>query len=517
MQRAYAKVYLIGAGPGDPELLTLRARRRLAEADLVLYDALVHPEILEHCKEDCERVFVGKRSGQPSIRQARINEAMLEASARGRVVARLKGGDPYLFGRGSEEVEWLAAHGVPFEVVPGVPSPAAVTAYAGISLTHRDLASSVAYLTATESEEKDRSQHDWARLATATQTLVIFMGMRKLRSLMELLQIHGRPADTPVAVVQWASLPAQRTLVGRLDTIAERAEAAGMGLPALVIVGAVVRLRPQLRWFDRQALFGKRVLVARPRGQARETSLLLRERGAEGIELPLLRIESPEDGGAALREAIGQLGSYDALIFTSANGVDAFFGALAESGGDVRRLGAARLFAIGPQSAARLALHSLRADGVPKEYRAEAVLEELRRSYGDELRGKRFLLPRAAVARDFLPKALAAEGAHIDVVPTYRTLGPQPEEVERLKGLLRERALDAILLTSSSTATHLVDALGEDASSLLEGVKLASIGPITTAQAEALGLQVAITARDYTGAGLVEALASLWPLPAEEV
>ena len=244
------KVYLLGAGPGDPELITLRAQRRLAEADLVLYDALVHPDSLELCRPDAERVFVGKRGGRASERQTDINERMVEAARAGRTVARLKGGDPYLFGRGSEEAEDLAAAGVPFEVVPGVPSPMAATAYAGISLTHRELASSIAYVTASESLLKDQSAHDWQKLATATQTLVIFMGMRKLESLMQVLVAHGRPASCPAAVIQSASLPEQRTVVGTVGDIASRAREAGIGMPALTIVGDVVSLREQLRWYD---------------------------------------------------------------------------------------------------------------------------------------------------------------------------------------------------------------------------------------------------------------------------
>ena len=324
-------VYLVGAGPGDPELITSRGLRRLREADLVLYDALVHPDQLAAARPEAELVFVGKRAGRSSERQAEINARLLEASRRGKTVVRLKGGDPYLFGRGSEEAEFLAAQGVPFEVVPGVPSPLAATAYAGLSLTHRALASSVAYVTATESVEKDRSDHDWSKLATATQTLVIFMGMRKLGSLMKLLMEHGRSPETPAAVVQWGSLPIQKTIVGTVANIHERAAAAGLGLPALTIVGDVVRLRESLRWFDTKPLFGRRVLVTRAVSQSHSLAQLLRDEGAQPIVAPTIRLEPPSDTGP-LRDAATHLDNYEWILFTSANAVEAMFAELDHPG-----------------------------------------------------------------------------------------------------------------------------------------------------------------------------------------
>ena len=308
-----APVYLLGAGPGDPELITVRALRRLREADVVLYDALVHPDVLAECRPDAEQVFVGKRAGAPSARQARINERMVQEARAGRTVARLKGGDPYLFGRGSEEAEVLAAAGVPFEVIPGVPSPLAAAAYAGISLTHRDLASSVAYVTATESVVKDRTSHDWAKLATATQTLVIFMGMRKVDTLMSLLVEHGRPPTTPVAVVQWASLPRQRTVTGTVADISARVEQAGLSMPALILVGEVTRLRRSLRWFDTRPLFGKRVLVTRSSHQGGPTAAALRDAGAEPVLVPMLRF-GPPASTAPLASALERLPGYDCVV-----------------------------------------------------------------------------------------------------------------------------------------------------------------------------------------------------------
>ncbi len=493
------KVYLVGAGPGDPELITARGLRRLREADLVLYDALVHPDQLQAAKPGAELIFVGKRAGRVSDRQAAINRRLVEAARAGKTVVRLKGGDPYLFGRGSEEAELLATEGVPFEVVPGVPSPLAATAYAGLSLTHRELASSVAYVTATESVEKDRTGHDWAKLATATQTLVIFMGMRKLDSLAELLMEHGRAADTPAAVVQWASLPRQRTVVGTLSNIHALASAAGLGLPALTIVGEVVRLRENLRWFDTKPLFGKRVLVTRAVHQAGSVASLLRDEGAEPVLAPTIAIAPPHDEGP-LRDAVTHLDCYDWLVFTSANAVDAFFAALRDAGLDARAIGRARLCSIGAKTKAALDAHGLRTDLLPADARAEGVLEALVPMLGERTR---ILLPRAEIAREVLPNSLREAGAKVDVVAAYRNVPPGDAEVRRIRTLVDPEELDAVLFTSSSTVENLCDALGEDAADRLNALALFSIGPVTTKTAEQLGLRVSGTAQSQTIESLV--------------
>jgi uroporphyrinogen III methyltransferase / synthase len=498
-------VCLVGAGPGDPELITLRALRRLQEADVVLYDALVHDDQLRHCRPDVERVFVGKRAGRRSERQESINRRMVEAARAGKRVVRLKGGDPYLFGRGSEEAEVLSAEGIPFEVVPGVPSPLAAAAYTGISLTHRDMASSVAYVTATESPDKDRSAHDWARLATATQTLVFFMGLRKLHTLMDLLMEHGRSPETPAAVVQWASLPKQRTVIGTVATIADQVRAAGIEMPALTIVGDAVRLRERLRWFDTKPLFGKRVLVTRPVRQAGSLSQQLRDEGAEAVEAPTIRIVPPEDA-APLEEAVRSLASYQCVVLTSRNGVEALFAAIRADGGDARRLGGARVVAIGPKTAEALAAEGIRADRVPDEYRGEAAAEAVLAELGAHVRGARVLLPRAKEARQVLPETLRAKGAEVDVVEAYRTLPPLEEEVERIRRVVSEGEVDVVTFTSSSTVRNLVDVLGARAPEQIGAVTVASIGPITTQTALDLGLRVDVTASEYTTTGLVRAL-----------
>lgn len=505
MQRM-GKVFLVGAGPGDPRLLTLRGRELLGRADVVLYDALVHPELLDFAQAGAELSFVGKRGGQPSARQTRINQRMVNDARAGKIVVRLKGGDPLLFARGTEEIRVLRAAKVPFEVVPGVTSPSAAAAYAGIAPSHRSISSSVAYITATESPEKDASAHDWSKLAMGAQTLVIFMGMRKLESLAALLIAHGRPETSPAAIVQWASLPKQRSLVAPLSEIAELARAEGLTSPALFVVGEVVALRDELRWFDTLPLFGQRVLVTRPRHQARSFSQRLREAGAESVELPSIRIVDPAEP-ERLSRAAQELGSYDAVLFTSANGVTRFLDAIGKDGGDARRFGHALVAAIGPQTAAALRERGIEADVVPSEYRGEAAAEAVLSALSARGTAKaRVLLPRAEVAREVLPERLREAGHQVDVVPAYRTLPPDQGMSDELRRLCAEGGVDVVTFTSSSTVSQLFETLGDDAASLLSKVTLASIGPITTATAERLGLTVAVTATEYTTEGLAQAL-----------
>jgi len=503
---ACGKVYLVGAGPGDPELITARGLRRLQEADLVLYDALVHPDQLHAVKPGAELVFVGKRAGRVSERQAIINRRLVQAAREGKTVVRLKGGDPYLFGRGSEEAELLAAEGIPFEVVPGVPSPLAATAYAGLSLTHRELASSVAYVTATESVQKDRTGHDWSKLATATQTLVIFMGMRKLDSLAKLLIEHGRPSDTPVAVVQWASLPRQRTVVGTLSDIHARASEAGLGLPALTIVGEVVRLRQSLRWFDTKPLFGKRVLVTRAVRQAGSLGALLRDEGAQPVLAPTIRIAPPDDTGP-LRHAVTRLDCYQWVLFTSGNAVDSFFSMLAKERLDARAIGSARVCAIGVKTASALVARGVQPDLVPDDTRAEGVVAALAPTLDDRTR---ILLPRAEVAREILPESLREAGAEVDVVTAYRNLPPDAADVARIESLIDPAEVDAVLFTSSSTVRNLHDLLGDQAARRLNALALFSIGPVTTRTAEQLGLRVRATSTEQTIESLVATVAAYY-------
>jgi len=498
-------VYLVGGGPGDPELTTVRARELLQVADLVMYDALIHRDQLRHCRPGAEVRYVGKRAGRVAERQASINAQLVEAAAAGKRVVRLKGGDPYLFGRGSEEAQHLRQHGIPFEVVPGVPSPLAATAYAGISLTHRDLASSIAYLTATESPDKSASSHDWAKLATATQTLVIFMGVRKLEELTDKLIANGRAADCPAAVIQSASLPAQRTVVGTVGDIAQRARDAGVGMPALTVVGEVVRLRSELRWYDERPLFGHGVAVTRASAQAPALSAALRRAGAQPVEFPAIAIEPAADRGP-LERCVCEAGDYDWIVFTSVNGVAAFMDELATQGADIRRLGSARVAAIGPATRDALLQRGLRADAMPDEYRGEAVAEAILATTEGGVSGLRVLIPRAAVARDALPAALTDAGARVDVVEAYRTVEADETTGDRLAGAIAAGEVDVITFTSPSTVHNTLKSLGKQAISTLRGITIACIGPITADTASDAGLPVHISADDYTATGLVEAL-----------
>lgn len=504
MTKSAGKVYLLGAGPGDPELITVRARKHLASADVVLYDALVHEDLLRVCRPDAKKIFVGKRAGRVSERQATINARMVEEARAGRVVVRLKGGDPYLFGRGSEEAEHLASEGVAFEVVPGVTSPLAVCAYAGISLTHRELASSVAFITAVESGDQAESTHDWPKLATATDTLVIFMGVRKLREIMQKLVEHGRAPETPAAVFHWASLPQQRSVVGTVATVASLAEVANLALPALTVVGDVVSLRDKLRWYDVQPLFGKRVLVGRAEEQSEGFASLLRAHGAEPIVRPLIQIEKPADM-APLRDAIGNAHTYAWIIFTSSNAVRAFFAEAAAQSRDARLFGNAKICAIGPATAQTLLAEGVRPDLVPAEYRGEAVAQALINA-NSGVKGVRVLLPRAEIARDVIPDTLRAHGAVVDIVTTYRTVAPGPAAEQVIRESIRSSEVDIVALTSPSSVESLVKILGPDAKTSLARVTLASIGPITTKAARDLGLEVHVTATEYTTEGLLEAL-----------
>jgi uroporphyrinogen III methyltransferase/synthase len=504
-------VYLVGGGPGDPGLLTVRGAELLRTADVVLHDELAHPALLELARADAEVRSVGKRGGDPASKQAtqaQIDAELVALARAGRSVVRLKGGDPFVFGRGSEEAEALAGARVPFEVVPGVPSPLGASAYAGISLTHRDLASSVTFVSGTT---RAGERFDFDELARVRGTICVLMGMRRLEEVAAGLLAGGaRDPATPCAVIEWGTRAEQRVVTARLDALARTAREAGLASPALVVVGAVTELRAALRWFDARPLFGKRVLVTRPKGQAASTSKLLRLRGAEPIEWPTIEITDPPDPARA-RRAAREARHYDVVAFTSENGVDRFFGALAAEGLDARAFGGARLAAIGPGTAAALAAHGVRADVVPTSYRGEELASALLadRAIAGPLAAAarpRVLVPRALVAREVLAEALGAAGVEVDIVPVYETRAASPTRSAELVARFASRSIDVVLLTSSSTATHLAERLGERAAELTRGVLVASIGPITTRTAEDLGLIVAVTARESTIPGLLEAL-----------
>jgi len=495
------KVYLVGAGPGDPGLITVRGRDLLGTADVVLYDALSHPALLDLCAPTAELRDVGKRGGSISPTQDWITSQLVELAREGRRVVRLKGGDPLLFARGAEEALALAHAGIEFEIVPGVSSPVAASAYAGIPMTHRDLSSSVTFITGTDREGKTWSPDAWKRLATATETICVLMGMQRIDMITRAIIEGGRSPSTPAAVVMWAARPAQRVVTAPLAEIAEASQRAGLSNPALIVVGDVVGLREPLRWFDQQPLFGRRLLVPRPRHQAVGTAEAIRRRAAEPIILPTIEIGPPPDP-EALRAAARRVSDYDFCLFTSANGVDCFFEALAHASLDARAFGRCKVGAIGPKTAEALAPHGIRADLTAAEFVGESLAQAILDIGGV----RRVLIPRARVAREQLPELLRHGGVTVDVVPAYETRPAGPEHKQRLQALIAENEVDVILFTSSSTVDSMVEMLGADAASMLSRVTLASIGPITSATAARRGLEVAVTAETYTVEGLLDAL-----------
>jgi uroporphyrinogen III methyltransferase/synthase len=494
------KVYLVGAGPGDPELVTVKGARCLSEAEVVVYDRLVDERVLRGISPDAEMVYVGKSADRHTLRQDEINGLLVEKAREGKSVVRLKGGDPFTLGRGGEEAEALADAGIPFEVVPGVSAAMAVPAYAGIPVTHRGLASSIAVVTGHEDPAKTESSIRWEQLAIGVDTLVFLMGVGNLAHIAGQLIANGRPGTTPVAVIKDGTGPRQQTLVSTLEGVAAAAEEAGLQPPAAIVVGDVVSLRDRIRWFDNLPLFGKRVLVTRSRQQASSLSQLLARQGAWPIELPTIRIE-PISDSPELDRAIGELSAYAWLVFTSVNGVDIFFERLRALGKDSRAAGGVRLCAIGPATAAALERQGLVADRMPDEYVAEAIADALKT---ENIAGQRILLPRAESAPPDLVTKLTGMRASVDEIALYRTV-PPPEPSDGAKRMLLDGEIDIITFTSSSTVRHLVAMLGADWEAI-NRTRVACIGPITAATAADLGVRVGVTASEHTIPGLVQAL-----------
>ena len=493
-------VYLVGAGPGDPKLITVRGRECLGRADVVFYDALANAALLDHAPAGAERVYVGKCAGKHSVPQDQLNDRLVEAARSGQTIVRLKGGDPFIFGRGGEEAEALLEAGLSFEIVPGVTSPIAASAYAGIPLTHRRCASSVAFVTGHEDPTKDSRSVDWQGLARSVDTIVVLMGMGRLGEIADQLHQGGRSAETLVAVVQWGTTPRQRTVVGTLSTIADDVQRAGIGAPAITIVGDVVNIRETLRWFDVKPLFGRRVLVTRARAQASKLVELLTDAGADVVQCPTIRCEAIADN-APLVSAARAIGSFDWVLFASANAVDALWSALADLGLDSRALAGVKVGAMGPATAEALVTRGVTADLVPSETRSEGLLDEL----GD-VGGLRILLPRAEDGRDVLRRGLVEAGADVVSIAAYRTVAVE-DNVDEVVALLSLGHLDAITLTSASTVSNLISALPSESSrEAMRKTCVAVIGPTTRAAAESHGLRVTIEAAEASVEALTDAL-----------
>lgn len=498
------KVYLIGAGPGDPGLFTLKGRDCLAAADVVIYDALANDALLACARKDAELIYVGKVAGNHALPQDGINQLLVDKAREGKVVARLKGGDPYIFGRGGEEAEALLEAGIPFEEVPGISSTIAAPAYAGIPLTHRNFASSVTIITGHENPDKPGSVHNWQALAQSASTLVFVMGMKNLPDIARNLLAAGMDPATPAALVYRGTTPRQRSLVSTLAALPQAAVDQGFSNPSVIVVGKVCSLHDQLGWFEQRPLFGRSVVVTRAREQASGLAQELVQLGADVIQCPTIEI-SPLPDYAELDAAIGRLSEYAWLIFTSVNGVRWFWKRLEAAGKDSRALGLCRVAAIGPATAEALEARGIRPDFIPERYVAEGVVEGLLAR--GKVDGVRMLLPRAAKAREVLPDELRKAGARVDVISAYETI---PAAVRKDEVLERMQAgtLDCVTFGSSSTVENFLSLIPAETLRAHPEVRLAAIGPVTARTLEAHGLPCHIMPEEYTIPALVQALVS---------
>lgn len=502
------KVYLVGAGPGDAKLITVKGLECVKKADVLVYDRLASPRLLKWMKPGGEKIYVGKLPDRHTMKQEEINQLLVDLALQGKTVVRLKGGDPTIFGRVGEEAELLRQHGIYYEIVPGITSAISVPAYAGIPVTHRDLASSLSIITGHESPEKlDHSIH-WDKVTNATGTLVFLMGVAKIGYISAQLIKHGRPPETPVALIRWGTRADQETLTGTLTDIADKVKAANFQSPAVIVVGDVVLQREQLKWVEAQPLFGKRIVVTRARSQASELVDRIEELGGEPYEFPVIDTIMPESAEkkAAVAEALGALESYDWVFFTSPNGVEFFWRHLAELKVDVRGLHRARIGAVGPATASALAERGLIAEELPGRFQAEGLLE----AFGPQLLpGQKVLLPRGDLAREWLPDKLRELGLQVTEVDTYETVVTGEDDDELMK-LLEEKRIHAVTFTSSSTVRNFIAILQrmglEDPLPLLADVKIACIGPVTEKTAVEAGLTPGLMPEEATIDGLVQEL-----------
>lgn len=487
-------VYLVGAGPGDPGLITVRGKECISLADVIIYDYLASEQLLDFAPPHAELIYAGKIGGLHNHEQWQINALLVEKALAGKTVTRLKGGDPFIFGRGGEECEALVTAGIPFEVVPGVTAGIGAAAYAGIPLTHRNVTTSVAFVTGHENPDKEDSEIDWERLSLGSGTIVFYMGIKNLPQITRSLIEHGRSPQTPVALIRWGTRPQQQILEGTLADISELARKAAFKAPAITVVGEVVKLRERLRWFDARPLFGKGIMVTRAANQAGEFSRLLAAKGASVFECPTIKLTAPESW-TELDAGIDGLPSCDWLIFTSANAVSFFFERLSAKGLDSRALGDCSICAVGPKSAAALAVFGIKADMVPSDYKAEGVVAEFTRL---AMNGKRVLFPRADKARELIPQSLTEMGAIVAAPIAYRNTVTDSLSNHVLLAL-EEQRIHCVTFTSSSTAENLAAMLGENRMlRLLQGVAVAAIGPVTARTCRELGLKVDIEPETYT-------------------
>ncbi len=508
MAKSTGICFLAGAGPGDLGLVTLRVKELVERADVIIYDALCNPQILQWAHKGAEIIYAGKRANQHALKQEETNALLVKKTAEGKRVVRLKGGDPFLFGRGGEEAEELAKAGLRFEVIPGVTSAIAAPAYAGIPVTHREHTAQLTIFTGHEDPTKPESKLNYAELAKNPGTRLMLMGVERIGIISQELIANGASPELPVALVRWGTTGQQKTLTGTLSNIAQRVQDTGFKAPAVCVIGDVVKLRETLSWFETRPLFGKRVVVTRTRKQAGALSSRLRELGADVFELPTIRIEPPKD----LKEfglLVNDAHTYDWLVFTSPNGVDAFFEMFFRIFKDIREIGGVRIAAIGPATAAKVAEYRLQVDLQPKEFVAEGVLAAFKEEGSVE--NLKILIARAEEARDVLPTELTKQGAIVDVAVAYRTVA-ETEDVSGGQERLKNEGADLITFTSSSTAENFMK-LGIP---LPEGCKTASIGPVTSKTMKELGLSVDVEAKQYDIPGVVDAICAFYGVKASE-
>ncbi len=503
------KVYLVGAGPGDPKLITVRGLECLKASDVVVYDRLASPRLLRHLKPGAEKIYVGKLPDRHTMKQEEINQLLVDLALQGKTVTRLKGGDPTIFGRVGEEAELLQQNGIEYEIIPGITSAIAVPAYAGIPVTHRDMASSLSIITGHESPEKLDKSILWDKVTNATGTLIFLMGVAKIGYIAEQLIRHGKSPNTPVALIRWGTRVEQETLVGTLATIEQQVLEANFQPPAVIVVGEVVKQREKLKWVERRPLFGTRVLVTRARAQASELADSIEALGGEPVEYPVieLRETTEENAVAAIVAALGQAEQYDWLMFTSTNGVDYFYTWLQKLNIDIRRFHKARIAAVGPKTAERLLERGLQVDVLPVQFQAEGLLDSLE---GVLEAGQHVLLPRGDLAREVLPRQLAERGMVPVEIDVYESMLAE-EDDQLVVELLEARHIHIVTFTSASTVRNLMEKLRRagvaDPVQLLAGAAIASIGPLTSAAAREAGLQVDIEPEQATIAALLQALA----------
>ncbi|HIE41898.1 MAG TPA: uroporphyrinogen-III C-methyltransferase [Nitrospinaceae bacterium] len=493
------KVVLIGAGPGDVGLLTLNGKHWLQKADVVLYDHLVNPEMIRFTKKSAEMIYVGKKGGIASMEQERINRLLISKAHEDKIVVRLKGGDPFIFGRGGEEIQAIQAAGIPFIIVPGVTSVTGVAAYVGIPLTHRHLSSTLSIITGSNEKNQGDIHIDWEKIASRSGTLVFLMGARKLPQIVEKLIHFGKNPDTPIAIVQWGTTARQKTWIGTLGTIVEISAKDKILPPALTIIGEVVNLKSTIEWYEKLPLFGKTIVVTRKGDQANSMIDRLHELGAEPFFFPVIETIAPDDW-TPLDNALKTLSKYDGLIFTSVNGVRFFAERIKAVEQDIRELKGVRIFTIGPKTAEAVRDLGIRVDVVPENFVAESLIASM-----ENIKGQRFLIPRATVAREILPEQLRKMGAIVDVAPAYQTVLPS-QPVDTLEKRLKEGSIDVITFTSSSTVTNFLTLIGKKLLPEIKKVTIACIGPITAKTAREAGLNVKIMPEQYTVSSLMDAI-----------